>query len=99
MYHEWHYQDGVVRRLDVSDGRGCDGRLTQTYESVCPVDRLHAETIVTESYRSRIDGYEVTGYDYAGDGMINTHKAMRRPDWQEDKPTRVYDEYAQAAGY
>lgn len=36
----WTFEDGLVRHQNSLDGRDCDGRLTQFYETACPVDHL-----------------------------------------------------------
>lgn len=41
--HEYiSYEDGVVTRTSTSDGRDCDGRLTQTTVSECSVEKLNS---------------------------------------------------------
>lgn len=38
----WHLVEGEVIRTSTTDGRDCDGRLTQTYVCSCPLSDLRA---------------------------------------------------------
>ena len=40
--YEYDADDGVIRNVIQSDGRDCDGRMSQCSEWFCPLDRLHA---------------------------------------------------------
>lgn len=72
-FHSWEYTDNLIRRYCVSDGRDCDGRLTQEQVAECPVVDLASgysdlEERVrypewTEEGRSQRDEYaEAMGY-------------------------------------
>lgn len=42
-YDCWSYEDGVIDREYVSDGRDCDGRLSHASQSYCRVGALKAD--------------------------------------------------------
>ena len=57
-YHDWTYGEGEIRRVYVSDGRDCDGRLTRTYTSACKVENLSGH-VPEEEYLDFHDGREI----------------------------------------
>jgi hypothetical protein len=72
---ELHFDGYTVERIDVSEGRDCDGELSYTTKMVTDLEHLQ---------------------DEPGDaGFLSTPD---RPQWLPGR-TRVYDQYAQMAGY
>jgi hypothetical protein len=63
--HRWEYvvndpdfPPHVLRECTI-DGRDCDGRLTQHYDSVCSVEDLAAHVVEGAEYKDFHDGREI----------------------------------------
>lgn len=88
---QWQWDEAGVLRNWCNDGCDCDGRLTHTGVDFCFTGGLD-------------QGPKYGSYKWVeGKGNVFTPdpdpEGIRWPAWEKEVPVRVYDEYAQAAGY
>ena len=74
-------------------GRDCDGRLDHSSEDRCHVSRLKDHVVEVDPEPVQEWKHKRAYPDSRWAEYVLT------PDWQESEPTRVYDQYAQMAGY
>lgn len=80
----WEFDGEFVHECFISDGRDCDGRLTNVNDWRCPVAELHNGSFPGLDYCTKLERDEWAGVQW--------------PAWERTNAS-VYDEYAQAAGY
>jgi hypothetical protein len=87
--HTYYYDapDGIIERAIHTDGRDCDGRLSNTHNDTCRIDQIHAGGF-GRLFNSR------AGYN--GD-FVNDY-SVKRPLW-DCITRRQSDQYAEMAGY
>jgi hypothetical protein len=81
----WVHTGWYVERYTWGRFRDCDGTCEETHSDFSTLDELAAVPIV--------DYIEPTPGDVYRGNLI------RRPNWQELEPVKVYDQYAQLANY
>lgn len=93
--HTWEMIDGGVLRTSETSGRDCDGRHGTDQRDFCSLENLRAIPALTWSSTQAYLSCGKRDVPYLDD----RGQPLFRADWREFRPTQVYDQFAQAAGY